>query len=712
MLDPRQQQNRPPSDRPGRASPNGTEASVNQSNALRPMNVPTAASAARPYPDLSPRLPRPLSDHAPSERSEQQPYWPHEKRPRFQLEEESAPPLTTPTAPSTPAAIWHADVELPNAICNLSSAYAPGIDNDYTRAYITAHRIIQDTRALLRYGSSNQRWNREKPDRMKDATKRVRFLEDDSASYLPESELFRFSASPRNDSAEAQQLAAAIREISADDPAAQTRKIELARQLLLLKPRLRARLAVAVQAGDDNHMAEVAYWLARKRFDGDHTIQLAQMRGHTFCVVGKKEWPRDDWWVIDPWPRDPYPVQSKHHLSGGNADVIVSKPGKFGRTPSLEAERKAVEEEARREEIRAAMTRGLDASQPGPMANIGPQRVMHNCLYPTQDPTRQIYTVLIQHSNEALKQMRYPISAEHERARVIAAHIIEEARSGLKYGSSNQLWNDARTRQVQASEGPDPSEGGDLGADARIRFLRHPKAYLLPKEEVLRFAKADHKGREHRIDLANKIKHALQPSPNTSDTGARPSQAAKLALGRLCRDVLLSKPRLSAYASLGAQAGNCGNFASLAYTLARQLFDPAYTVIYASTLIPEHAFCIVGRNEWERDDWWVIDPWPRDAYPVLARHYLARRNIRYLWRKPAKGTLHSAEKTKRYEQLRSDVARKFEAQMKAYRQRQPPQQQVGAAPQGDPSGSLYNCLYPTLEPIHWIYELAPRPADD
>lgn len=766
LLDASPSHNRPPADRSGRASPNGTEASQNPPNPLRRMNVPTAASTVRLYPGFAPRPTEQLGDSTPS----RQPYWPHEKRPRFQHHQESASPLAlpplspgplldnghaelsalikaafpeggTPTfnaaafsaepaalpyhspeiddpamyAPTPPAlqdsealgAIWHADVELPTAVRDLASAYAEGIDNDYTQAYITANQIIWDTRAFLKYGSSNQRWNGEKADRMKEATKRVAFLEDCSATYLPEVEVDRFAWSPRNKSGEAGELAFAIRSADADEPQAET--IERARQVLLRKPRLRARLAIAVQAGDDNHMAEVAYWLARERFGADHTVQLAEMPGHMFCLVGKDEWPRDDWWVIDPWPRDAYPVQLKHHLSGGNISVIVGKPGKHGRPPTEQSMRKAKEEEVRRDRIRAAMTRGLEAFQPDPAPKTGQQRVMHNSLYPTREPTRQIYTVLIRHSNEMPRSMRYIVSAEHEHARLLAERIIRDVKSGLEYGSSNQLWNSTNAGRAEAHESHGRSNGADVGAGVRIPFLRSADAHHLSKQELKRFAQADHKGWEYRVDLADKIKRALQPDPGAGGANPTASAEAKSALGKVSRDALFSKPRLSAYAALGVQAGNCGECASLAYTLARQRFDPAYTVMYASTLIPEHAFCIVGKNTWHRDDWWVIDAWPRDAYPVLVRHYLARRNISVVWSKPAKGSSHSAEKEKRYEQLRSDVARRFGALVKA--QREQPQQSAAGTETDDPSTYLYNCLYPTVEPIRWTYEVAPETGD-
>jgi hypothetical protein len=620
--------------------------------------------------------------------------------------------MSAPTPPAIQDAealgvIWHTDVELRGAVRNLSSAYAPGIDNDYTQAFIIANRIIADTQRFLNYGSSNQRWNDATPDRMKEATKRVRFLEECSASYLPEAELNDFGWSPRNTSGEAKQLAAAIRGVDSEDASARAQTAELARQVLLRKPGLRARLAIAVQAGNDDQMAEVAYWLARDRFSPDYTVELAQMPGHKFCLVGKEEWPRDDWWVIDPWPRDTYPVQLQHHLGSGDTTVILSKPGKGGQPSTDQARRKAEakdrQEPARYERIRAAMTRGLEAFQPSTAPIKGQQGVMHNSLRPSKDPIRQIYTVLIQQSDEILRPVAYAISPEHERARRIAARIIHDVKCGLKYGPGNQMWNLGEAGRAKDQVEPGVSQGKEKDINLRISFMRNPPARHLSDEELRCFAVADHKGWEYRVDLARKIKAALPPQPGTSDSSAPPNAGAASDLGKLSRDVLSGKNRLSAYAALGVQAGNCGEFAALAYTLARQRFDSTYTVMLASTLIPEHAFCMVGKNEWNRADWWVIDAWPRDPYPVLARHYFARRNIMVQWCKPAKGALHPAEKVRRYERLRAVVARRFQIYAEAVRRA--PQQQAVTTDAESLAKSCYNCLYPTQEPIQWHYQV-------
>jgi hypothetical protein len=621
--------------------------------------------------------------------------------------------MSAPTPPAIQDAealgvIWHTDVHLGGVVRNLSSAYAPGIENDYTQAFITANRIIADTRTFLKYGSSNQRWNDATPDRMKEATKRVRFIEECSAFYLPEAELNDFGWSPRNTSRDAKQLAAAIRGVDSDDANARAQTAELARQVLLRKPGLRARLAIAVQAGNNDQMADIAYWLARDRFSPDYTVQLAQMPGHKFCIVGKQEWPPDDWWVIDPWPRDTYPVQMKHHLGSGDTTVILSKPGKGGQPSTDEARRKAEakdrQEPARYERIRAAMARGLEAFQPSTAPIKGEQGVMHNSLRPSKDPIRQIYTVLIQQSDETLRPEGYPISPEHERARRIAAHIINDVRGGLKYGPGNQMWNLGETGRANDQEEPGPSQGKEKDISLRISFVRNPPGRHLSNEELQRFAEADHQGSEYCVDLARQIKAALPPGPGTSESSAPPNAGAASDLGKLSREVLSAKRRLSAYAALGVQAGNCGEFAALAYTLARQRYDSSYTVMLTSTLIPEHAFCMVGKNEWNRADWWVIDAWPRDAYPVLARHYLARRNLMIQSRKPAKGALPLPEKARRYERLRALVARRFQIYAEAMRQRAPQQQAVTTDAESL-AKSCYNCLYPTQEPIQWHYQV-------
>lgn len=230
----------------------------------------------------------------------------------------------------------------------------------------------------------------------------------------------------------------------------------------------------------------------------------------------------------------------------------------------------------------------------------------------------------------------------------------------------------------------------------RLNFLREPPAGHLSDEEMRRFAGADHGNATYRIDVAGKIRRLLSCEPAGSEQAADDQKA----LEKLREEVLVGKPRLLAYAALGAEVGNCGEFACVSYMLARQRFGPEYMVHFATTAIPEHQFCVVGMKDWPLSDWWVIDAWPRDAYPVLAKHYFAHENIRLGDGKPGKGVPHSPEKEQRYVRFRDDVARRFEE----YRQsRATNSANTKSLAQALPN--MYNCLYPTADPVKWRYRL-------
>lgn len=620
-----------------------------------------------------------------------------------------------PSSPGTSSGtdtIEQADKPLRSIMHDLAKEYPGGVQSEYARAYVLATDTIRYVREALCYGSANQKWNHKPSARLpsgehanrsqpvNQALMRTQFVDRYSGRYLPEREMARFVWLRTHRSEDQRDLALRIQQVfrgaespdSGDAQPAGAQRADsgpelaaLAQEMLQYKPRLHAYTAFAVRAGNDNHMAALAYTDARYRFDPTYTIQLMQMPGHRFCRIGMPAWPEKHWWVIDPWPRNAYPVRFHHHLGYGTAQVLVSKPGKG--TPASD------QKQRRYEAFCKSMSDGLRDFKENTWPSIEAQtQTIHNCLYPTKAPFNRIYTVLVRQPDVELTPRHYRISQEHEDARIIVADIIKEVKANLKYGSDNQAWNfqsDARDPE-SASQAQKRFEATSM----RLNYLRSPPAGHVSDDEMRRFAKADHRGASRRIDLASKIRRLLPCEPNDGSVGAAPAADSEKSLDTLRNEVLQGKRRLRAYAALGAEVGNCGEFADVSYVLARQRFGPEYTIKLARTAIPEHSFCIVGKNDWPLHLWWVIDPWPRDAYPVLVQHYFAYENVRPGAGKPGKGIAHSPEQQMRYERLRADVARRLEG----HRSRTSPNL-------ADEMRYLYNCLYPTANPVKWHYHV-------
>ncbi|WP_456021114.1 hypothetical protein [Pseudomonas protegens] len=94
-----------------------------------------------------------------------------------------------------------------------------------------------------------------------------------------------------------------------------------------------------------------------------------------------------------------------------------------------------------------------------------------------------------------------------------------------------------------------------------------------------------------------------------------------------------------------SQAGNCGEMANLAYVLCREYFGDDWTVIRASSIAVDHAFCLVYRNESEVIDIKsagtkvrtlgviVVDPWPTYTQALLwAQHFCYPKSPNLRWR--------------------------------------------------------------------------------
>lgn len=628
------------------------------------------------------------------------------------------PAWLQPAQSGASAPINQADTKLSSRIVDLSAEYPDGMRSDYARAYVIAADIIDYVRDQLHHGSANQEWNREdaetlqtgdvdpSPTPINQALMRTQFIDHYSGRYLPESELRRFAFSERHRSKGQRDLAEQIRQAyirpetpeHGDAPLASTQRAgaepdvaALAQQMLYYKPRLLAQTAHAAHAGNDNHMAALAYTDARYRFDSSYVIQLMQMPGHTFCRIGMPAWPEERWWVIDPWPRDACPVRFEHHLGYGRARVLVSKPGK-GEPDSEEKEQRYVR-------LSSLTAKGLEDFSEKTWPKLKqPTLTMHNCLYPTKDMTSWTYTVLLRQPDVPLAPRYERISRKHEEARVVAADIIREVQAKLKYGSNNQEWNFARSDSAGEPERARRSQKRWDETSMRLDFLREPPAGHLSDDEMRRFADADHGEWPYRMNLAAKIQRLLPSEPNEGSAGSQLAADDLKELNALRQEVLCGKPRLIAYAALGAEVGNCGEIARVCYMLARQRFGQEYNVYFAKTAIPEHVFCVVGMNDWPLREWWVIDPWPRDAYPVLAKHYFADENIRLEEGKRGKGVPHSPEKEMRYARLRDDVARRFEE----YRQSES-SNSANHESLAEALPELYNCLYPTAEPVKWRY---------
>lgn len=665
------------------------------------------------------RSPSPESDWprlgAPGRRSAQ-PDIPRRMQPSLAPTADVRPAWLQPQQSSGSEPIVQPDTDLPHRTFDLAAEYPDGVQSDYARAYVIAADIVDYVREQLSYGSANQKWNDKNAETSQnerqanpssapihEALMRTQFIDHYSGRYLPESKMRRFALSQTHRSEEQRDLARRIRHAFMwsetpepdDAPQAGAQRadthsdfVALAQEVLQYKPRLLAQTAYVVRAGNDNHMAALAYTGARYRFDSSYVVQLMQMPGHTFCRIGMPAWPEERWWVIDPWPRDAYPVRFEHHLGYGCSELLVSKPGKGA--PDSD------EKEQRYAALNSLMAEGLRDFREKTWPDVKkPTLTMHNCLYPTKDSISWLYTVLVRQPDVELTPRYERISRRHEEARIVVAGIIKDVKAKLKYGSKNQAWNfdsDPAGGPQSASQ----SQKRLAEVSMRLNFLREPPAGHLSDEEMRRFADADNGNATYRIDVAGKIRRLLSCEPAGSEQAADDQKA----LEKLREEVLVGKPRLLAYAALGAEVGNCGEFACVSYMLARQRFGPEYMVHFATTAIPEHQFCVVGMKDWPLSDWWVIDAWPRDAYPVLAKHYFAHENIRLGDGKPGKGVPHSPEKEQRYVRFRDDVARRFEE----YRQsRATNSANTKSLAQALPN--MYNCLYPTADPVKWRYRL-------
>lgn len=616
--------------------------------------------------------------------------------------------------------IEQSDTSLSFHIYDLAEDYPEGLRSEQSRAFVVAADIIAYVRQQLHHGSANQRWNQRgsgQPQNdelangstapIDEALMRTHFIDHYVGGCLPDSEFVRFAFSETHATEDRRDLARRIahallgedshqpgdaQRTSAQAANARPDFAALGQELLHYKPRLRAHAAFAVAAGNDDHMAAVAYTEARRRLDSRYVVQLMQMPGHTYCRIGMPAWPQAHWWVIDPWPRDANPVRFEHHLGCDNSQVVLSKPAKGMPCTAEKGERyrEWCELVAHRlTEFQAFMWPGIDI----------PMQATHHCLYPTKDPIRPVYTVLIRQPDVELTPQYHRISRELEDARIIVAGIIRDVKASFKYGSTNQRWNFERNGQPGSSEAADRSQERYVEASLRGSYLRYVYPRHVSDDEMRRFAEADHRGDPYRIDLAHQIQRLLASEPTESGAAPAHTPNAQASLDMLRERVLECKRRLSTFAALGAEVGNCGEFANLSYMLARQRFGPEYRVAYAWTVIPDHAFCVVGKAQWPVEHWWVIDAWPRDAYPVLAQHYFGYENGRLGVAKPGKGGAHSFEQRMRYARLRGDVANKYSE----YRHSDAGTRDASyVRPLADDT-SMYNCLYPTTDPVKWRY---------
>lgn len=616
--------------------------------------------------------------------------------------------------------IEQADAHLSLQFYDLATDYPDGIRSDYARAFVVATDIIAYVRNQLHHGSANQRWNQQgsgqphndelanrSAEPINEALMRTQFIDHHSGRCLPENELSRFAWSQIHSTEDRRELARRIAQAfmwsnspepgdaqHANAQAASTRPdfAALGQEMLRYKPRLIAHTAYAVAAGNDDHMAAFAYTDARHRLNSSYVVQLMQMPDHTFCRIGMPAWPEAHWWVIDPWPRDAYPVRFEHHLGYGKSQVLASKPGKGAPCSDEKLQRYRA--------LRRSMAHRLQEFREWTWPGINARtRVMHNCLYPTKDPIQGLYTVLVRQPDVGLTPQYHRISREHEDTRVVVAGVIRDVKASLKYGSENQLWNFERGGQTGNPEGADQSQERYVETRLRMNFLRNADPSHLSDDEMRRFAESDHRGAPYRIDLAGQIQRLLFSRPNENGAGSALAPDAQASLDMLRGQVLRCKRRLSAFTALGAEVGNCGEFADVSYMLARQRFGPEYTVAFATTAIPEHAFCVVGKKDWPLDLWWVIDAWPRDAYPVLAQHYFGYENIRRGVAKPGKGIAHSLEQQMRYARLRGDVAKKYQE----FRQSKRAQHDNDMPQLANARFLMYNCLYPAADPVKWHY---------
>lgn len=292
------------------------------------------------------------------------------------------------------------------------------------------------------------------------------------------------------------------------------------------------------------------------------------------------------------------------------------------------------------------------------------------------------------------------VSAEHDRAIKTAAEIITYVQTRLRFGSANQAWNFAR------------SEGLRDEVTKRVLFLYQRASFYLQDELRRYIARWEPAQRAAWIDarlatyakqledrkepLADSLKRefqraltaALGPAANEASAAQASNEAVKSAMDDLRSEVMNSKPRLRALASLTIEAGNCDQMAAITFMLARERFPRDYLVQLIG--VPGHVFCRVGKRHWRDDQFIVIDPWPRKAYPILAGHHLGYRHFMTLRRsKPALGAPISNDKQARYARFRESMRLAFADYETTMWAHQKPSDWYWT------DDYLHHCLYPT-----------------
>lgn len=395
---------------------------------------------------------------------------------------------TATTTPAPPPAIRHQDVPPLQTWDNVSA--------EHGKALITAKQIIADVRTQLRFRSANQEWNFARSEGQRDeVTKRVQFLYQ-CASFYVQDELRRYIArhepaqraawvdsrlatyatqleekkEPQADSLKQEfrraltaALGPAVSEASAAEAsnvAVKSAMDDLRSQVMNRKPRLRALAAQAIEAGNCDQMAALTFMLARERFERDYLVQLVSVPGHIFCRVGKRHWRDEQFIVIDPWPREAYPILAGHHLGYRHVMTLQrSKPGLHACVSNDKQERYARFRESMRWAFAHYEANTWVHQKPSDWYWTG--NSLHNCLYPTPADQSTIVTYYV---NPATTE-------EEERAQA----VYETMQSLLQAVDEQQTPTDDATlqallREIEGQQAPAP----DAALQALLQGMEAP----------------------------------------------------------------------------------------------------------------------------------------------------------------------------------------------------------------------------------------------
>lgn len=267
-----------------------------------------------------------------------------------------------------------------------------------------------------------------------------------------------------------------------------------------------------------------------------------------------------------------------------------------------------------------------------------------------------------------------------------AAESGASSMTGLQYGAPQAgpwLGSGWESRQQQA---PGPSTSSAPQHEQRPHPLFDHEETQATKTETV------DPEQKYLLDVADSIirevKDALPfGSANHIDRHPGAFQRVNFAYGgEPAKEIarLGSKPRRQALIAAAAQAGNCDQMATVAYTRARIKLGPEYLAQIVT--IPGHTFCRIGKGHWPDEKCVVVDPWPKYAYAVIGKDHFSHGQPIARWStNPGKGSAPAAGKSDRYAAL----VRHAKESWRSFRASTIPNPEPGA------DYTRFNVLYPT-----------------